>query len=63
MVGMTFTAVAILIEDRSDYKKIKWEDIKKMLSNKFFERLKTYNKDKIKKKIIDALEKFVKENP
>jgi dynein heavy chain len=59
MVLTTFTAVAILIEERADYKKIKWADIKKMLASDFFNRLKSYDKDKIPQKVINALDKFV----
>lgn len=60
---MTFTGVAILIEERSDFKKIKWPDCKKMLSNDFFGRLKGFKKDKISEKNIKALGKFIDQNP
>jgi dynein heavy chain len=63
LVLMTFTGVAILLEERSDYKKVKWDDCKKMLAKSFFERLKSFDKEKIKEKVIKALDKFVGENP
>ena len=46
MVLITFTAVAILLEERTNLN-IKWTDIKKMLASDFFGRLKSYDKDKI----------------
>ena len=63
LVLMTFTGVCILLEEKTDAKKVNWDIIKKMLANKFFDRLKNFNKDGIKPKTMVCLEKFIKENP
>lgn len=62
MVSITFTAVAILLEERTNAN-IKWSDIKKMLASDFFGRLKSYNKDSIPQKVINACDKFVEKHP
>lgn len=62
MVSITFTAVAILLEERTNAN-IKWSDIKKMLASDFFGRLKSYNKDSIPPKVINACDKFVEKHP
>ena len=62
MVLITFTAVAILLEERTNLN-IKWTDIKKMLASDFFGRLKSYDKDQIPPKVVTTLDKFVDKHP
>lgn len=62
MVLVTFTAVSILLEERTSAN-IKWADIKKMLASDFFNKLKSYDKDKVPAKVISTLSKFVEKNP
>jgi len=63
MVDITFRAVAILLEERTNYDKITWSDIKKMLATNFFAKLKSYDKDNIPQKVVTALDKFVNKYP
>lgn len=63
MVEITFKAVAILLEERTNYDKITWADIKKMLATNFFAKLKGYDKDKIPIKVVSTLDKFVQKYP
>mmetsp|Transcript_28380 Transcript_28380/g.28171 ORF Transcript_28380/g.28171 Transcript_28380/m.28171 type:complete len:142 (+) Transcript_28380:420-845(+) len=62
-VEMTFKAVAILLEERTNFDKITWADIKKMLASNFFGKLKAYDKDKIPPKVVAALDKFISKHP
>ena len=62
MVLITFTAVAVLLEERTNLN-IKWTDIKKMLASDFFGRLKSYEKDKIPPKVVSTFGKFVDKHP
>lgn len=62
-VEITFKAVAILLEERTNFDKITWADCKKMLASNFFMKLKSYDKDKIPPKVIAALDKFVEKYP
>jgi len=51
----TFTAVYILLERKTDYKKVEWKMLKTMLSGPFFDRLKSFNKDDVPEKVVKAL--------
>lgn len=62
-VEITFKAVAILLEERTNFDKITWADIKKMLASNFFSKLKSYDKDKIPPKVVAALDKFIQKYP
>lgn len=62
-VEMTFKAVAMLLEERPNFEKITWPDIKKVLASNFFAKLKSYDKDNIPPKVVAALDKFVNKYP
>jgi dynein heavy chain, axonemal len=62
-VEITFKAVAMLLEERPNFDKITWPDIKKMLASNFFAKLKSYDKDNIPPKVVAALDKYVNNYP
>ena len=59
----TIKCTYMLLERKTDSKKISWKDCKQMMSVGFFEKLKTFKKDEVKDNLIKALDKFISENP
>ena len=53
----------MLIEKNSDYKKIQWKQCQTMMSGSFFQNLKSFKKDDVPPKVVQAMDKFCAENP
>ena len=61
--NLCLTVCYMLIEQKHDFKKITWNDCKKMISVGFFDKLKNFKRDAVPDKIVKNIDIYIDQNP
>lgn len=61
----TMIVTYMVLESKANYSKIEWKACQQMMNDRFFEKLKAFNKDELVKqeKLTKHLDNFIGENP